>query len=436
MHPTWPEILARRCGARCYNFGAGGSVSAELPAQVQRVRTALASGTLRSGGGNVLPRNTLVVIHTGGNDFIQKIAGTLMGGNASALEILQPDPGRAEAENVRSAFEGLYALGARNFFLSGVPVFIHMPVFNFVFPIVGALVNAGQLAAIGVQPGDQPSLAFEVQSASLNDRWEGICQTFAQSHQQDSVQCVFFNEVDALHRIRGRVGDQGMWDMTMFHPSVQGHEHLATEAIAALTDKFPGLVSPSTGAATPTTVAAGNNTSTGSFLSSPANPVAASSSNAAPEGGNCKGGCGFFGSPAMNGYCSQCFKKLAPTQTQNAIPKDVSTAGTGKEETVKMNEDTAEKMQASSQSTDVISVHLRNVSGSLEFSVSCPTQATIAELHEIAIEAAPLENKDSLVFTLVHKNKILKHSADTSVSSVGIVNGDMIVVVTKPKLAS
>ena len=41
-------------------------------------------------------------------------------------------------------------------------------------------VNAGRFANLGVNPGDPPSLPIEVQAASMNERWENICQVGGQ----------------------------------------------------------------------------------------------------------------------------------------------------------------------------------------------------------------------------------------------------------------
>lgn len=64
MHPTWPEVVARRIPhARCFNCANAGSVSADLPLQAQR---AVLRNDIPRGPNSLLHANTLVVIHTGG----------------------------------------------------------------------------------------------------------------------------------------------------------------------------------------------------------------------------------------------------------------------------------------------------------------------------------------------------------------------------------
>merc|ERR1712125_253885 len=74
----------------------------------------------------ILHKNTLVVIHTGGNDFIQKMMPVVMGGfmgqgaggNLRNMEILQPNPGVREAQCMKSCLETMYRAGARHFLVS------------------------------------------------------------------------------------------------------------------------------------------------------------------------------------------------------------------------------------------------------------------------------------------------------------------------------
>ncbi len=84
-------------------------------------------------------------------------------------------------------------------------------------------------------------------------------------------------------------------------------------------------------------------------------------------------------------------------------------------------------------SASTLTVRLRNVSGTVDYCINCPSSATLTKFTEVAIAGAPMEDKANLAFTFVHKNKILKPSADVTVDQGGVCNNDMVVVVTKPK---
>merc|ERR1740117_1784681 len=91
---------------------------------------------------------------------------------------------------------------------------------------------------------------MEVQACALNDRWSNMCDAFSSRH--SDANCQFFNEVDALHTLRAKIGaavfDRSMWDFSMFHPTVYGHEQIADEALKDITKGFPALASASTAA--------------------------------------------------------------------------------------------------------------------------------------------------------------------------------------------
>eukprot|EP00403_Amphidinium_massartii_P045746 CAMPEP_0178460578 /NCGR_PEP_ID=MMETSP0689_2-20121128/48791_1 /TAXON_ID=160604 /ORGANISM="Amphidinium massartii, Strain CS-259" /LENGTH=373 /DNA_ID=CAMNT_0020087237 /DNA_START=20 /DNA_END=1142 /DNA_ORIENTATION=+ len=231
-HPTWPEVLARRIGGRCVNLAIPGDVSQGLQNQASQ---ALMSPQVPKAAGGMLRRETLVVVHTGGNDFIQKISQVAMamfGGPMPNIELFQPNPGRREAELICNFMETMYRAGARHFLISGVPAFIHMPIFNMLWGIVQQLVNERKLESIGISPGDPPQLVVEVQAAAINERWSEMVDSFAKSHSE--ARCHFFNETEALERMRHRLGetvcDRQCWDFSMFHPSPYGHEQIADEA--------------------------------------------------------------------------------------------------------------------------------------------------------------------------------------------------------------
>jgi len=191
-------------------------------------------------------RETLVVVHTCGNDLIGKLMPIVMGGGAlERLEMLQPNPGVREAGVIAQFLEDMYRAGARHFLVSGVPLFHHLPVFNLAWGVVANVVNSGRLEALGISPGDPPELAIQVQAASLNDRWSEVVSNFNKAHPEANA--VFFDEVGALDRLRDSMGqeafDRQMWDMTMFHPSPFGHEQLAVEAHRCVVAGIPAISS-------------------------------------------------------------------------------------------------------------------------------------------------------------------------------------------------
>lgn len=247
MTPTWPEQLARRLGVPCNNFAMPGGVAANLHPQAQ---TAILSPQMKRAAGGLLARETLVVVHIGGNDFIAEMAQIFMGsmtGNTGGLErsaVMQRNPGQREAAQIKQFLETMYRAGARNFLVSGVPAFIHMPVYNMIWPVTANLVNQGKLESLGVGPGDPPQLALEVQGIALADRWNEMVNTFNQEH-PDGL-CVFFDEVDQLHMLRERLGeaafDSQMWDFSMFHPSGFGHEMIGEAAHQQVLRDFHGIV--------------------------------------------------------------------------------------------------------------------------------------------------------------------------------------------------
>eukprot|EP00927_Polykrikos_kofoidii_P048782 TRINITY_DN42995_c0_g1_i1.p1 TRINITY_DN42995_c0_g1~~TRINITY_DN42995_c0_g1_i1.p1 ORF type:complete len:384 (-),score=85.42 TRINITY_DN42995_c0_g1_i1:81-1232(-) len=239
--PTWPQVLARDLGAQPIQCAQAGSMARDLMGQAQRC--ILSPATPKRPGG-MLSTKSLVVVHTCGNDLIGKLMPIVMGGGApERLEMLQPNPGSQEAALVSQFLERMYEAGARNFLVSGVPLFSHMPVFNLAWGIVGSLVNSGKLDALGLSPGDPPQLAVEVQVAALHERWSNIVDEFNKKHPE--ANCVFFDEVGSLHNLREKLGaaafDSQMWDMSMFHPSQFGHEQIGSEAYRVVMESFPAL---------------------------------------------------------------------------------------------------------------------------------------------------------------------------------------------------
>lgn len=232
MWPCWPSRLAERLNARNFNFAESGSRSTQLLAQLEHLL--LNPEVPRTAEGQLAPR-TLAVIHSGGNDLIGKLAPALLGGGGAdpiALEAFRPNPGAAEVRTIREMMESLYASGVRHFLVSGVPLFSQMPMMKLASPLIQALVDGGQMEELGVTPGDSYQLALDVQGIALSERWAEMLKEFQEQH--PGSKAVFFDEVGALGELRSKLGEQAfdtqMWDMSMFHPSIFGHEQLAQQA--------------------------------------------------------------------------------------------------------------------------------------------------------------------------------------------------------------
>jgi hypothetical protein len=311
--------------AKVFKFAQAGSMCGDLNAQTQRL--AMSTQVPRLPGGNLKPE-TLVIVHTCGNDFIMKVAqGFMGGGNIMNAELLQPEPGAREAVILKQFMETLYRMGARHFLVSGVPIFVHMPIFNIAWPILGGLVNSGALENLGVSPGDPPQLAMEVQAAALQDRWVSITSEFGKEHPESN--CVLFDEVEALEKLRNTLGaqnfDMQMWDFSMFHPSPFGHEQIAGEAHRCIIQNISALQSPS----------------------ATATPAAAAV--AAPR-------------PALS--------TASPGYVATAAPLAAAAVETSK-------------------ANNNITLRLRNVKGDVSFSLACDPKITVAELKDKVRTSAP-----------------------------------------------
>lgn len=458
MHPCWPAVLGRRLSAQVHNFANAGSLCGDLAAQGQR---ALMSPQVPKAAGGLLKKETLVVVHTCGNDFIMKMVEALMGGGGLMAmfggggaappmagptpDIMQANPGAREAEMLRQFLDTMYRGGARHFLVSGVPAFLEMPVWNFVWPMIGTMVNQGKLQDLGVGPGDPPRLAMEVQQAALHERWESMCASFNEAHAD--AECVFFDEVGALERLRTNLGaanfDRSMWDMSMFHPTVYGHEQLASEAhrcmtenSAALSSLAPHLDVPAasrkssqrgqqggaqaaaektnsaseakpaaagaTAATTPAAATAPAATSAGAAASAtapaPATPVAV------PDFWDCPV-CTLHNEPSAS-VCEACETPRPTADGESANPKLAA--------------------------AEHISVRVRNVKGDVSFAVSCDKSWNAGRLKEAVLAAAPpgfATPGTSCILAL--KGKFLSDDAEL-LSALGVADGTQLIAVLRP----
>lgn len=406
-HPTWPEALGRRLGARVFNFAVPGGVSATLH---QQASTSLMSPHVPKTGG-MLNKNTLIVVHTGGNDFIQKMMPVVMGGfmgggagNMANMEILQPNPGTREAATLKQFMETMYRAGGRHFLISGVPAHTKIPIFNMVWPVAAGLVNSGALEGLGISPGDPPQLAIEVQASALNERFESVCVDF-QRESAGSI-CAYFNEVDAIDRVLSKIGEQAfntqMWDFSMFHPTMWGHEQLATEAQVIVQEAFPAL---RPGGATP--------------FSPPARSPTAAAPVPAPV-------------PALVPAPAEEKKQ------ESAEPE--KKAGEAREEKLVDATPVEEKLRESAPvplpvaEAGSITVRCRNVKGDAQFSVECyeGSGTSVADFRSLVVAYAPesLTTNPDAACTLVFQGKILKDDAG-SLQDCGIGEASQVIVVMK-----
>mmetsp|Transcript_81794 Transcript_81794/g.226610 ORF Transcript_81794/g.226610 Transcript_81794/m.226610 type:complete len:433 (-) Transcript_81794:111-1409(-) len=404
MHPTWPQVLGRRLSAQTHNFAQAGSLCGDLGAQAQR---AMLSPQVPKVAGGLLRPETLVVVHTCGNDFIMKMAEALMGGGllggmlgggggmggggfgaVGNPEILRANPGAREAGMLAQFLDTMYRGGARHFLVSGVPAFLEMPIFNLLWPIIAGMVNAGKLEDLGVGPGDPPQLAMQVQATSLHERWSELVETFGRAH--SDATCVFFDEVGALERLRESMGaptfDRSMWDMSMFHPTAFGHEQLATEAHRCVMEHFATL----------------------SALfqhSTPVQPKAPMAQPAAQPQAQLQGQAG-------------------------AQPK----AGEGQGSVLQAEE--AAKGSAAAPGSCPITLRIRNVKGDISFAVAGDAHWHVQRLREAVLAAAPSGFAPAgTACVLAVKGKFLGDGPET-LTELGLCEGAQVIAVARPASAT
>jgi len=216
---TWPVELAHLCGVNALNFAVPGSRADQLEQQVEELITSPLP--VRTSAGEINPES-LAVIHTGGNDFMQKMGA----------DLIEHLPGGTEVNVIREAMEALYGAGVRRFIVSDVPFASCVPGIRMASPLIQNLVSSGQMAHLGLEPNDPVELAVELQATALHDQWEEMLTKFKRDRADAIV--VHFDEAFALSRLRNSIGsnefDSGFFDFTLIHPSAYGHQLLAQEA--------------------------------------------------------------------------------------------------------------------------------------------------------------------------------------------------------------
>jgi len=162
------------------------------------------------------------LIHTAGNDFMQRMGA----------DLVDHLPGENEAKTIRACMEALYHAGVRRFLVSDVPFASCVPGVRFATPMLQGIVDSGKMEHLGIQPDDSAELAVQLQATALHDQWADMLNEFKKDCPGSVV--IHFDEAFALERLRDTVGaiqfDGSFFDMTMIHPSAFGHEQLAQEA--------------------------------------------------------------------------------------------------------------------------------------------------------------------------------------------------------------
>jgi len=408
MHPCWGEVLAsQRLRAKVFNFADPGSLCGDLHGQGTR---SLLSPQVPKAAGGLLARDTLVVIHTGGNDFIQKMVEGVFGGGVP--EVFRANPGVRESEKLKAFLDTMYRGGARNFLVSGVPAFPEMPIWNMVWPLLTNLMRQGKLADLGVSPDDDPRLALDVQISALHDRWEALCNDFNKQH--PDARCVFFDEVGALERVRTTLGaanfDRQMWDFSMFHPSVYGHVQLASEAHRCTAQSFPELatLAPHPEVSAPAANAVAHVAASASPPKQ-TQPSPAAAPAAAAQASSAEWECSVctLANSGARTICEAC-------ETEPPKAAAIATApAPGKAEPQPMT------------------IKVRNVKGDVNFEVECDKAATVDQLKAAVVKGAPSGfAREGATCVIALGGKFLLQGSET-LTALGVQNNTQVIAVMR-----
>jgi hypothetical protein len=219
--------LADLFGVTAFNFAVSGSRADQLGEQLERM--IVSADPLRTSTGEMASQ-TLAVIHTAGNDFMQRMGA----------DLVNQMPGRTEVSAIQNALETLHDAGVRYFVVADVPFATCVPGIKMATPIIQGLVNSGKMDHLGLEPSDPAELAVELQATALHDQWEEMLSQFKTNRPDSTV--VHFDEAFALTRLREAVGaqefDTRFFDMTLIHPSAFGHQLLAREAQRAMQEAY------------------------------------------------------------------------------------------------------------------------------------------------------------------------------------------------------
>ncbi len=274
QHDTWPQFLGKILGVKVHSVAnPGDSVKEHMHQQVEKIRDRIKRKEVPFGEKG-FGKKTLFVIHFGLNDFLNAggivrsrssngVAGFVAGLFRRVLQFLglkgsgetsgQQDfqfvqffrrllelRSRNErtvideiADRMRKYVEDLYLMGARNFFISTIPLFARMPHF-------------AKYDAIS-------ETDWNLLEKSARDSFRQICTKSELLKKDEGVRCVVYDEVAGLEQVAEKIGldkifkpcgavsDKDLSDwLAEFHPSKSAHVHLARHASNIIKQHFLG----------------------------------------------------------------------------------------------------------------------------------------------------------------------------------------------------